>query len=329
MEKLSAYILLLIKKLKMKVVFGFIIICFSSCLYAQQINCDSLKMQFDIEINEAKKNGADKTLLQQLEMLKKQTIEMFCNGTTKGATNNSSKISNATINSNNQKKDAESYSEKNFSTKLLPPVNFISASKITIQVKANSTETNETVVYDYYINKEGNEMLIDKSGLEKAGKLYEMGEGESSEFIAWLIESNGKNTVYTISKEDGKMALANNLSNSLFKEKTKMYFKELSGTKNIAGFICKGFTASGLDNGEKINLNCWTTITPLQIKHSTFPMFSMFNANAIGFPVAPNCGILKIEGTIGNDKINVEVKSIQKSNKRFDFVGYKTISIRN
>jgi hypothetical protein len=297
---------------------------------AQQINCDSLKKQFNIEIEQAKKNGADNALLNQLEMVKKQTLDMFCNGNKIAV---SSMPNNSKTNRPNNNKEANELevgnSQKSMFTKTLQPLHFIAAHKITIQIKASSTENNETFVYDYYINKEGNKLLVDKAGFEKAGKLYEMGEGESGEFIAWLIESTGKSIMYSLTKEKEKIAIINGMNNYLMSEKNKnkMSIKALPGTKNIAGYSCKGFLISGVENGEKVNLNCWATITPLPLQHSSFPMFSMFSASSIGLPVAANCGVLQIEGTTGNEKMNIQVINIQQTNKTFDFVGFKGMSI--
>ena len=118
-----------------------VLLLLSSILYAkaQNFNCDSLKRQFNVEIANAKKNGADKQTLDQLEAIKKQTIDLFCNSSKMAAPEYSS--------NNNSVKSALSKNEKSSQ--------FKAAFSISLNIEAYDAETPIKAIFDYAINKEG------------------------------------------------------------------------------------------------------------------------------------------------------------------------------
>lgn len=291
-----------------------IILLLSTALFstAQSFNCDSLKRQFDVEIANAKKNGADKQALDQLESIKKQTIEMFCN---------SSKTSAPEYSGN-------SNSEKPALSKAVKTSQFKAAFLISLNIEAYEAETPIKAIFDYAINKEGNQMLIDKDGLSKAGKLAEQMKQEDGTLDAWIIEQSGKSTFYVTSKEEGKIALISNLQQYMIRPTSRAQFKvtPLKLKRKIAGYDCTAFKIAGQDKGEKFDLTCWVTNLALPFKHANFPMFSMMNAGSLGIPGNTLRAVLAFEGSLDNKPIKVSVSRILPNNQIIVLEGYQMLT---
>lgn len=297
----------------MKKVFTFILLL-SSVLFstAQKFNCDSLKRQFEAEIANAKKNGADKQTLDQLEAIKKQTIDMFCNESKMSAPEYAGKSS----------------SEKQALSKAGKSSQFKAAFSISLNIEAYEAETPIKAIFDYAINQEGNQMLIDQAGLSKAGKLAEQMQQEDGTLDAWIIEQSGKSTFYVTSKEEGKIALISNLQPYMIRPTSKAQIKvtALKQKRKIAGYDCTAFKVSGRDKGEKFDLTCWVTNQALPFKHANFPMFSMMNAGPLGIPGNPLRAILAFEGSIDNKPIKISVSKITPNNQTTVLSGYQILT---
>jgi hypothetical protein len=291
-----------------------LLLLLSSILYAkaQNFNCDSLKRQFNVEIANAKKNGADKQTLDQLEAIKKQTIDMFCNSSKMAAPEYSS--------NNNSVKSALSKNEKSSQ--------FKAAFSISLNIEAYDAETPIKAIFDYAINKEGNQMLIDQAGLSKAGKLAEQMQQEDGTLDAWIIEQSGKSTFYITSKEEGKIALISNLQQYMIRPTSKAQIKvtPLKLKRKIAGYDCMAFKIAGQDKGEKFDLTCWITNLALPFKHGNFPMFSMMNAGPLGIPGNPLRAILAFEGSLDNKPIKISVSRIVPNNQTIVLAGYQILT---
>lgn len=294
-----------------------LLLLLSSILYAkaQNFNCDSLKRQFNVEIANAKKNGADKQTLDQLEAIKKQTIDMFCNSSKMAAPEYSS--------NNNSVKSALSKNEKSSQ--------FKAAFSISLNIEAYDAETPIKAIFDYAINKEGSQMLIDQAGLSKAGKLAEQMQHEDGTLDAWIIEQSGKSTFYITSKEEGKIALISNLQQYMIRPTSKAQIKvtPLKLKRKIAGYDCMAFKIAGQDKGEKFDLTCWVTNLALPFKHGNFPMFSMMNAGPLGIPGNPLRAILAFEGSLDNKPIKISVSRIVPNNQTIVLAGYQILTTPN
>ena len=291
-----------------------VLLLLSSILYAkaQNFNCDSLKRQFNVEIANAKKNGADKQTLDQLEAIKKQTIDLFCNSSKMAAPEYSS--------NNNSVKSALSKNEKSSQ--------FKAAFSISLNIEAYDAETPIKAIFDYAINKEGNQMLIDQAGLSKAGKLAEQMQQEDGTLDAWIIEQSGKSTFYITSKEEGKIALISNLQQYMIRPTSKAQIKvtPLKLKRKIAGYDCMAFKIAGQDKGEKFDLTCWVTNLALPFKHGNFPMFSMMIAGPLGIPGNPLRAILAFEGSLDNKPIKISVSRIVPNNQTIVLAGYQILT---
>lgn len=291
-----------------------VLLLLSSILYAkaQNFNCDSLKRQFNVEIANAKKNGADKQTLDQLEAIKKQTIDMFCNSSKMAAPEYSS--------NNNSVKSALSKNEKSSQ--------FKAAFSISLNIESYDAETPIKAIFDYAINKEGSQMLIDQAGLSKAGKLAEQMQQEDGTLDAWIIEQSGKSTFYITSKEEGKIALISNLQQYMIRPTSKAQIKvtPLKLKRKIAGYDCMAFKIAGQDKGEKFDLTCWVTNLALPFKHGNFPMFSMMIAGPLGIPGNPLRAILAFEGSLDNKPIKISVSRIVPNNQTIVLAGYQILT---
>ena len=291
-----------------------VLLLLSSILYAkaQNFNCDSLKRQFNVEIANAKKNGADKQTLDQLEAIKKQTIDLFCNSSKMAAPEYSS--------NNNSVKSALSKNEKSSQ--------FKAAFSISLNIEAYDAETPIKAIFDYAINKEGNQMLIDQAGLSKAGKLAEQMQQEDGTLDAWIIEQSGKSTFYITSKEEGKIALISNLQQYMIRPTSKAQIKvtPLKLKRKIAGYDCMAFKIAGQDKGEKFDLTCWVTNLALPFKHGNFPMFSMMIAGPLGIPGNPLRAILAFEGSLDIKPIKISVSRIVPNNQTIVLAGYQILT---
>lgn len=297
----------------MKNVLTFLLVLSSIlCAKAQNFNCDSLKRQFEVEIANAKKNGADKQTLDQLEAIKKQTIDMFCNASKMSAPEYAGK----------------STSEKPALSKAGKSSQFKAAFSISLNIEAYDAETPIKAIFDYAINQDGNQMLIDQAGLSKAGKLAEKMQQEDGTLDAWIIEQSGKSTFYVTSKEEGKIALISNLQPYMIRPTSKAQIKvtALKQKRKIAGYDCTAFKVVGQDNGEKIDLICWVTNQPLPFKHANFPMFSMMNSGPLSIPGNPLRAILAFEGSMDNKPIKISVSKITPNNRTIVLAGYKMLT---
>ncbi|WP_439504576.1 hypothetical protein [Sediminibacterium sp.] len=298
--------------MKQAIIILSLILSFTFFSKAQNFNCDSLKRQFEAEIANAKKNGADKQTLDQLEAIKKQTIDMFCNSSKMAAPEYAGK----------------STSEKPALSKVGKSSQFKGAFSISLNIEAYDAETPIKAIFDYAINKEGNQMLIDQAGLSKAGKLAEQMQQEDGTLDAWIIEQSGKSTFYVTSKEEGKIALISNLQPYMIRPTSKAQIKvtALKQKRKIAGYDCTAFKVSGQDNGEKFDLTCWVTNQALPFKHANFPMFSMMNAGPLGIPGNPLRAILAFEGSMDNKPMKISVSKITPNNQTTVLSGYKILT---
>lgn len=292
-----------------------ILLVLSSALFstAQQFNCDSLKRHFEAEIANAKKNGANKQILDQLEAIKKQSIDMFCN---------SSKMATPEY-------IGKGTSEKPALSKAGKSSQFKAAFAISLNVETYEAGRPVKAIFDYAINQAGNQMLIDQAGLSQAGKLAQQMAQEDGTLDAWIIEQSGKSTFYVTSKEEGKIALISNLQQYMIRPTSKAQIKvtPLKQKRNIAGYGCTAFKVIGQENGEKIDLTCWVTNQPLPFKHGNFPMFSMMNAGPLGIPGNPLRAILAFEGNMDNKPIKISVSKITPNNQTTVLSGYQMLTI--
>jgi hypothetical protein len=289
--------------------------------FAQTMNCDSLKREFDVQIAQAKKEGLDKAIIQQLEDTKKQILQLFCSQNN-GTNNPITKPEKAAKNEQNQLVG-------NNGGKIMT-TQFQSAFKITIYVLAqeNSSTTKEQI--SYYINKSGTAILLDKSSLAKNSEFMGSLQEEGSEFDGWLMESNGNNTMFATSAEEGKIAMkipGTTMVDWIPNKTKRPTVKALGTSKTIAGYACKAYEISVMENGTKQSFTCWASTKPLPIAHAQFPFFTMLLAENLGLPLPAKTGILQIEGKAEGSQYLLEVQAITPFVKTWPFTQYKLLSV--
>lgn len=297
----------------MKYIIIMLVLLNSIVTKAQQINCDSLKKQFDEAITSAKAQKQDASIIQQLEATKKQLLEIYCKA---GVTKQSQETAEVSTPKSTSKPTSTSST-----------ANYAMAYTIDIYVESMGADGLVKTGYNYWLNAQGNKMLIDKDGIKKAMKFMQATEDGANNFDAWYIETTGKSIMYTRTEEGEKIALAQQLIEKLHVNKShNLTIKATNQTKKIAGFDCISYSINGVDNRQTINLTCWVTKNVLPFYHNSFPMLSMFSAGAIGINGLPNRGVLLVQGKVGQDNLMIEVKSIKPMPKTFTLSGYKIMT---
>jgi len=275
---------------------------------AQQLNCDSLKNIFELEINKAVKEGVDKATIQHLEATKNQLLQLYCNNEDKKVTAENNAL-------------ADSYKKATTQNKVINNT-FNSSYKISLSLMVDGEKINTY----YYLNTAFNNILYTPKALEAAAKLKEqIAIEEDAVFDGWIMDDAGKNTYYATSKQEGKLAITTQLplNKWLKTNNTTVKVKALNGTKKIAGYDCKAFKISGTDNGSKIDITAWITVLPFPFTHPTFGMFSMISAANIGINASPKSGVLLLDGRVGDDVFFLEITSIKPDVNSFVFKNYK------
>lgn len=291
---------------------------------AQMTMCDSIMKQMDVEIESAKKNGADATMIKYLEQAKETLRNQYCkdhvfnnNGENDGSGSNSNSNSNETENNNPYVK-----------TRLYAGTPFYGKQKISVSVKNNSSDGNANANYSYYINKEGSLILLDKQSFQGNLSLvpsfdgYDDGGGK---FEYWGIRNDGLSTVFGLSDKNEKIAVTTYTNNFMFSpnNNSKPTIKKLNQTKNIAGYLCNAYQITAKDEKGSMTMTWWITAKPLLFNHDVVPFATMFMADKVGFPNLKNHGVLEIDGKHGTESVNLKVTKIEPATKSVQFNGYK------
>lgn len=291
---------------------------------AQEIKCDSIMKQMDVEIENAKKNGADATMIKYLEQAKETLREQYCknqvfynNGGNNGGGSNSNGDSNGTLNENNN---------PYVKTRPYTGTPFYGKQKISISVKNYGAEGSAFAKYDYYVNKEGTLILLDKQSLQGNLSLIpatDMADG-GGKFQYWAIRNDGVSTVFGLSDKNEKIAVTTYTKNFMFSpNSSKPTIKKLNQTKSIAGHLCNAYQITAQDEKGSMTMTWWITVKPLPFYHDVMPFTTMFMADKVGFPNLKNHGVLEIDGKHGAESINLKVTKIEPTTKSVQFNGYE------
>ncbi|VXB34296.1 conserved exported hypothetical protein [Flavobacterium sp. 9AF] len=299
-----------------------IIVLISFISNAQKTMCDSIMQQMDVEIENAKKNGADATMLKYLEQAKKTLREQYCKdnyfynsgGNNGSGNNNNANGGLATTEINNEYVKTKPYNGAPFYGK----------QKISIKVISSDSEGTHKANYSYYINKEGSLILLDKECLQNAG--LEMIPQNASEgtFQYWCIRNDGLSSVFGLSDKNEKIASTYTSKNFLIQSDSykKPTFKKLNQNKMIAGYSCSAYEVVLSNENQFNSIICWVTTKPMLFQHDILPFTTMFMADKMGFQNLKNHGILEFEMKKGADKIHLSVTEIKQANKTVSFNGY-------
>ncbi|MGV7106637.1 hypothetical protein [Flavobacterium sp. U410] len=291
---------------------------------SQEIKCDSIMKQMDVEIENAKKNGADATMINYLEQTKVTLREQFCkdnvfynNGSNNGSNTNANEDSDGFgTEINNQYVKTRPYTGTPFYGK----------QKISISVKNYGADGSAFANYDYYVNQEGTLILLDKQSLQGNLSLVpatDMADG-GGKFQYWAIRNDGLSTVFGLSDKNKKIAVTTYTKNFLFSpNSSKPTMKKLNQTKSIAGHLCNAYQITAQDEKGRMTMTWWITVKPLPFYHNVMPFTTMFMADKVGFPNLKNHGVLEIDGKHGTESINLKVTKIEPVTKSVQFNGYK------
>ena len=119
---------------------------------AQNVTCDSIMKQMDIEIKNAKSNGYDASILKQLEDTKTMLQKMYCeNGVVFGSSNG-----NENPQENPNPGNNPSYPKLNIpEQRSYNGTPFSGKQKISITAKSSGLEGSQNNSYSYYLNNDG------------------------------------------------------------------------------------------------------------------------------------------------------------------------------
>jgi hypothetical protein len=287
---------------------------------AQMTMCDSIMKQMDFEIENAKKNGLDATMINYLEQTKVTLREQFCKDNV--FNNNGSNNGSNTTDAN---EDSDNIANQYVKTRPYTGTPFYGKQKISISVKNYGADGGAFANYDYYVNQEGTLILLDKQSLQGNLSLVpatDMADG-GGKFQYWAIRNDGLSTVFGLSDKNKKIAVTTYTKNFMFSPSSKSTIKKLNQTKVIAGHLCNAYQITAQDEKGRMTMTWWITVKPLPFYHDVMPFTTMFMADKVGFPNLKNHGVLEIEGKHGTESINLKVTKIEPATKSVQFNGYK------
>lgn len=287
---------------------------------AQMTMCDSIMKKMDFEIESAKKNGLDATMINYLEQTKVTLREQFCKDNV--FNNNGSKNGSNTTDAN---EDSDNIANQYVKTRPYTGTPFYGKQKISISVKNYGADGSAFANYDYYVNKEGTLILLDKQSLQGNLSLIpasDMADG-GGKFQYWAIRNDGLSTVFGLSDKNKKIAVTTYTKNFMFSPSSKPTIKKLNQTKVIAGHLCNAYQITAQDEKGRMTMTWWITVKPLPFYHDVMPFTTMFMADKVGFPNLKNHGVLEIDGKHGTESINLKVTKIEPTTKSVQFNGYE------
>lgn len=295
---------------------------------AQNVSCDSIMKQMDIEIKNAKSNGYDASILKQLEDTKTMLQKMYCeNGVIIGSGNGNG----------NQQENQNPGNNPSYPKLSIPeqrPYNgtpFSGKQKISITAKSSGLEGSQNNSYSYYLNNDGSLVLLDKESLGtfNANSLPQFSEGDNGEFQYWAIRNDGVSTLFALSKENGKVAITTDIQNFMFSKQDSIAptIKKLNKTKTIAGYLCTAYEITFKEE-PSLSMTCWITTKPLSFNHDVVPFATMFSADHFGLKNLKNHGILEMNLKDGAETVEFIVTNIQPTNKSVSFIGYQEFYIK-
>ncbi len=308
----------------MKKLATLVLLLFSLISNAQKNICDSIMKQMDVEIENAKKNGADINILKHLEQTKETLRNQYC----KDYVLYNNGWPNDGSNSNEGSEDAVNENNTPYlKTRAYNGEPFYSKQKISVFINNYGAEGNVSGNYSYYVNKEGNLILLDRQGLQNNLSLvpsFDDWEGRGT-FLYWAMRNDGVSTFFGLSDKNEKIAVTTYLKNFLFSPKNAKTptIKKLNQSKIIAGHLCNAYQITMKDEEGNMTMTWWITTKPLAFHHDIVPFFTMFMADKVGFPNLINHGVLEIEGTYGTESVHLKVTKIEPSTKSVRFDGFK------
>lgn len=275
------------------------------------INCDSLLKEFDKEIAQAKKSGTNPKDIEQLEIIKKQFIDTYCNNKTEPTVNK-------------PKTAVGSSSSSNTSIKV-----FTAAHKITITYSGVTKEETQKGTIAYFIEKNGKSILLNETSFSNnKGLQNSFLNEEDGKLDAWVMNDDGSNILFVTTKEEGKISMQQKLPSGLNNnEQATIKVKNLNTTKKIAGYDCTLYNIQSNNGGEQVNFNCWITNKDFPIAAPTKVLFPIYTAQLLQIPNAGKRVALSVEGMNGSEKFNYTIQSIETNNQQFSFNGYKPMNI--
>lgn len=300
-----------------KLLFAFIIMLFGTITNAQETMCDSIMKQMDFEIETAKKNSNDPSIISYLEQAKAALKKQFCEdgnfsgaGGTQGNTTDGNEHSNPSINNDYIK------------TKPYKGAPFYGKHKISVKVISNTEEGSFTTNYSYYINKEGSLILLDKECLQNAG-MSMMPNTDGGTFQYWAMRNDGISTVFALSDKGEKIAVTTYNKNALIEpqKNSKPILKNLNQSKTIAGNLCKAYQVI-YKEPDAPKMILWITTKPMQLQHDVLPFTTMFMADKFGLANFKNHGILELDMKHGSETAFLTVTAIIPANITVAFNGY-------
>ncbi len=274
-----------------------------------QINCDSVKREFNKQIAELKKQGTSAELIKSVESSRDMLLKMYC----PDAKTAQAKEENAVA----SPKNINGTMGKGGKTSL----NLSTTHEITMSITTKDEGVNTTASVTYYLADNGESIFIPRDGLKGKGMLPEETEGT---FDGWYMPFKGAQVMYATNPEMGKIAYSMPSQQKLMINQNTQNLKvqKTGAKKTVAGYPCDGYKVTGSQNGETFSFNCFVSIGSLPFHQKGYAGLSMIPASTLGITGGERRGVLELTGKSGADDMSMTVTSMKPLAKKITLSGY-------
>ncbi len=273
-----------------------------------QINCDSIKLEFNKQIAELKKQGTNAEVIKGLEGTRDMMLKMYCPDAIKAKP----KVGNAAT-----PKNTNGTMPKGGKTSL----SLNTTHEITMNITTKDEGVNTKASITYYLADNGESIFIPSDGLKGKGMLPEETEGT---FDGWHIPFKAAQVMYSTNPEMGKIAYSMLSQHKLMINQNPQNLKvqKTGAKKTVAGYPCDGYKVTGSQDGEAFSFNCFVSSGSMPFHQKGSAGLSMIPASALGIAGGERRGVLEITGKSGADDVSMTVTSIKPLVKNINLSGY-------
>ena len=274
-----------------------------------QINCDSVKREFNNQIAELKKQGTSAEIIKSIENSRDMMLKLYCPD---------AKNAQATAkNSGAKSQNTNAGLTKGGKTSL----NLNTSHEITMNIVTMDEGLKSKVGLTYYLADNGESIFIPSNGFTGKGMVPEQMEGT---FDGWHIPFNGTQKMFATNPEMGKLAYSMPSEKKLMINQNPKNLKvqKTGAKKSIAGYPCDGYKVTGSQNNQNFSFNCFVSTNGLPFQQRGYAGLSMIPASVLGIAGSERRGVLEITGKSGADDVSMTVTAIKPLVKKIHLSGY-------
>ncbi len=274
-----------------------------------QINCDSVKLEFNKQIAELKKQGQSAELIKGLEGTRDMMLKMYCPDA-KNAQPNVGKVAATPKNINGALSKGAKKS-----------LNLNTSHEVVLSLTTMDEGVRTKIGVTYYLADNGESIFIPHNGFTGKGMLPEEFEGT---FDGWHIPFKAAQVMYATNPEMGKIAYSMPSQEKFMINQNPANLKVIKtgAKKTVAGYPCDGYKVTGSQNGEVFSFNCFVSSGPLPFLQKGYAGLSVIPASTLGIIGGERRGVLEIIGKSGVDDVSMTVTSIKPLVKNINLSGY-------